>query len=102
MTPTSTLYKSMSHLYLRRCYGGELFSEIEQKKELTEADACLVFKQIASALVYLHNFNMCHGDLKPENIMLKNPADFTAIKLIDFGYSRKISSNQQGVPIGTV
>lgn len=70
---------------------------------MKESDACIVAKQIASALVYLHNFNMCHGDLKPENIMLKNPGDLTAVKLIDFGYSQKISAGScQDTPIGTV
>jgi serine/threonine protein kinase len=70
---------------------------------MKESDACVVTKQIASALVYLHNFNMCHGDLKPENIMLKNPGDLTAGKLIDFGYSHKISAgSHQDIPIGTV
>ena len=30
-----------------------------------------------------------HRDLKPENILLESRKDFTSIKLIDFGYSKK-------------
>lgn len=40
-----------------------------------------IFYQIACGLLYLHNNNLQHGDLKPRNIMYNNGK----IKLIDFG-----------------
>lgn len=76
------------------CKGGELCKEIanNQKKGIvfTEEDASKIIRQIASSLIYLHSFNICHGDIKPENIMLKNPNDFTNVKLIDFGFSKRL------------
>lgn len=76
------------------CKGGELCKEIanNQKKGIvfTEDDASKIIRQIASSLIYLHSFNICHGDIKPENIMLKNPNDFTNVKLIDFGFSKRL------------
>ena len=62
-----------------------------------------MFKQLTSAITYLHNFNVCHGDIKPENVMLKNAGDLTSIKLIDFGFSRKVRFGESlTIPFGTV
>ena len=44
--------------------------------------------QLASGCDYLHRRGIVHRDLKPENIMLGNDH---AIKIVDFGQSRKVS-----------
>ena len=41
-----------------------------------------VFEQVARALVHMHRHNVCHADLKPNNIMLSRTAE---VKIIDFG-----------------
>lgn len=48
------------------------------------------FWQIISAVDYLHKHNLCHRDLKAENILLDNNYD---IKLIDFGFSNFYEKN---------
>lgn len=51
-----------------------------------------VFEQICSAVVFAHERNIIHLDLKPGNILLLDrlePNDF--VKVIDFGLSRVIS-----------
>lgn len=44
------------------------------------------FKQIAQALAYCHSQNICHRDIKLENILVD---DHGHVKLIDFGFSIK-------------
>lgn len=49
--------------------------------------------QMASAIHYLHNFDIIHRDIKPENFLFesKDPIKLV-VKLIDFGLStRQIS-----------
>ena len=44
-------------------------------------------KQILEGLKFLHNIQICHLDIKPENIMV-DTSKFT-FKIIDFGFSSK-------------
>jgi calcium-dependent protein kinase len=46
------------------------------------------------ALNYLHLKNICHRDIKLENIMLLEDGDSSCLKLIDFGLARDISDNK--------
>jgi len=41
-----------------------------------------VFVKVASGLVHLHRRNVCHADLKPNNILLSRAGD---VKIIDYG-----------------
>ncbi len=57
-----------------------------------------VFKCVADALVHMHRRNVCHGDLKPNNIMLGRAGD---VKVIDFGLARirgEAKNRVQGTP----
>lgn len=71
--------------------GGDLFKKVKNIKIFSERIASFYIKQILSALSYLHNKNIAHLDLKPENIMFcqKNNNE-TILKIIDFGISEKI------------
>lgn len=53
---------------------------------LRESKAQLTFKQIASALEYMHGLGIAHRDLKCENVLLYKKE--TVAKLTDFGFSR--------------
>jgi serine/threonine protein kinase len=44
-----------------------------------------VFKCVADGMVHMHRRQVCHGDLKPNNIMLSRSGD---VKIIDFGLAR--------------
>jgi serine/threonine protein kinase len=57
-----------------------------------------VFKMVADALVHMHRRQVCHGDLKPNNILLSRTGE---VKVIDFGLARikgEGSTRVQGTP----
>lgn len=73
-------------LVLEYCPGGELFDYIVEKDKLSEKEARMFFRQIASAVAYVHSKGYAHRDLKPENLLLDEEQN---IKLIDFGLCAK-------------
>jgi serine/threonine protein kinase len=63
----------------------DLWDYITARKKLSESGAKKVFKQIVFALYYLHSNNICHRDLKPQNLLLDKKKN---IKLVDFGFAK--------------
>lgn len=47
------------------CSGGELFDHIVEKTRLPERESRIFFRQILSAVAYLHTLGYAHRDLKP-------------------------------------
>jgi len=64
-------------------------------------DRCLaVLKQVASAVDYLHQKGIVHGDIKPANILVDASAnDF--VKLVDFGIASSTTRNDRRGVLGT-
>lgn len=57
-----------------------------------------VFKLVGDAMVHMHRRQVCHGDLKPNNILLSKSGD---VKVIDFGLARckgDVVTRIQGTP----
>ncbi|XP_060520661.1 maternal embryonic leucine zipper kinase-like [Cylas formicarius] len=77
-----------SHYFIvmEYCSGGELFDHIVEKNRLTESESRMFFRQITSAVAYLHSLGYAHRDLKPENVLLDKNQN---LKLIDFGLCAK-------------
>ena len=59
---------------------------------LDEPKAISIFKQIISALEYIHEKNICHRDLKLENVLID---DKGKIKIIDFGLSKRVEDHKK-------
>lgn len=71
--------------------GGELFDYVLDdfnKNTFDEKVAKLQFYQIVSAVKHLHERNVCHRDIKLENILMAGKSKRSLIKLSDFGLSK--------------
>ena len=75
------------------CQGGDLLSRVQEYGRYNENDAMLVMGYIFSALKYMHQLNICHRDIKLENVLLVTRTSNTNVKLADFGTAR-VMSNQ--------
>ncbi|XP_018909205.1 maternal embryonic leucine zipper kinase [Bemisia tabaci] len=73
-------------MVIEYCSGGELFDHIVEKNRLSEMESRSFFRQILSAVAYLHSLGYAHRDLKPENVLLDHDQ---TLKLIDFGLCAK-------------
>ena len=69
--------------------GGNLYSLIKKRRVLPEKVAKYIFKQMISALKYIHSHNIVHRDIKLDNILLDL---YNGIKICDFGIGKKLSS----------
>ncbi|XP_063922747.1 inhibitor of nuclear factor kappa-B kinase subunit beta-like [Zophobas morio] len=86
-------------LSMEYCVKGNLRRVLTQVKNLSgvpEQDVRIILSDIASAVAYLHKFNITHRDIKPENIVLQNssgrPGDII-YKLIDLGYAKELNDS---------
>lgn len=50
--------------------GGDLFDAITVAQKFPEDQAALMINHLVSALAYLHNLNIVHRDVKPENLLV--------------------------------
>ena len=60
-----------------------------------ELHAKMIFKKILEGIQYCHEKNICHLDIKIENILLDEKYD---PKITDFGFAQKISDSK-GIPL---
>ena len=83
-------FEEEDFIYLMMEYleGGTLKQFINSKSVITEDEARKIIRQLLTALSYLHyTCDICHRDVKPENIMFTNKGDINGLKLLDFGLS---------------
>lgn len=73
--------------------GGELFERIvDESFEHTEVSSVGYMRQILEGIQYMHQQNIVHLDLKPENIVCVDRTGIQ-IKIIDFGLASKLDPN---------
>jgi len=79
-------------IVLEYCPGGDLFEKLKVRSTLTETQAILVFRQLFSALEYLHSRGIVHRDIKPANFLLADSSESLQVKLSDFGLSNTMEN----------
>ncbi|TDH65689.1 hypothetical protein CCR75_006897 [Bremia lactucae] len=94
------VYEELQKVYIvqEMCTGGELYDRIVQRGKLSEQDAANILQQLMSALEALHQHNILHLDIKPENILFSSKEPDSKIILTDFGLARIINGKQH--PLG--
>ncbi len=60
--------------------------------ELKNKVAKIMFRQIFRALAYIHSLNICHKDIKPENVVFSSQDN--EIKIIDFSIGKILSDGE--------
>lgn len=99
---------SCYYIILEYCNGGTLLNALNDYKTkhnnlLPEKTVGYLTKQIIEGLVYLHNMNIIHRDIKAENILLhfdnekdKDTMELSkaTVKIIDFGFARYLHKNE--------
>jgi len=65
---------------------------VKNNNGLGELKASFFFKQISSAIEYIHDLNIAHRDIKLENILID---DNMNTKLIDFGFFYRLEKESE-------
>jgi serine/threonine protein kinase len=85
------------YIVMKLLSGGTIKNLIEKRKQinkpLTEEDSSIIMKHLLEAVKYLHEREIVHRDIKPDNVMFENPEEFSSLKLIDFGLSAQHFDN---------
>ncbi|CAB3403767.1 unnamed protein product [Caenorhabditis bovis] len=75
--------------------GGDLLSQFESQgsKPYTEKKVGEIIRQIGSAVMYLHDMNIAHRDIKLENILCSSTGPDCVYKLGDYGFAKRPERN---------
>ena len=88
IVPVNEVFEQNNTVYYVMSYLGNvsLYQYVaENGGLLSEAKAKQIIMPLTSALAYLHNRNILHLDIKPDNIMMVRQGDVVKPVLIDFG-----------------
>ncbi|ORX73150.1 Pkinase-domain-containing protein, partial [Linderina pennispora] len=85
--------KERIYIFMEYLDGGDLFSYLSEHGPFTESGCRPIFKQICSAVRYLHSNGVTHRDLKLDNILIKKTPSgaIASVKIADFGLARAVS-----------
>jgi serine/threonine protein kinase len=72
--------------------GDNLANQIRRRGQFSNGETRLIALQVASALAAAHSQGIVHRDLKPSNIFLARERDEVRVKVLDFGVSKLVHS----------
>ena len=92
--------KRTARYYVQEAIKGNNLKDYLQKRNLHIDDAILLAKTLLKMSQYLTKFDLVHGDIKPENIMVQQRNGKHIFKIIDFGSMTEIYSinSKAGTP----
>jgi len=97
-----------THMYMvmEFCNGGDLAEYLRDKGALVESTLQLFVKQMAQALLAIHEKGVMHRDLKPGNILLCHNSALSVIqprdiklKIADFGFARFLNEEDMAATL---
>lgn len=95
-----SFFEDEHHMYLvmELCQGKELYDKLAEYMQTTgcfsEQQCANILQQMLSAVCYLHSHGVVHRDLKPENFLFKDMSSEASLKLIDFGFAKKMTESK--------
>lgn len=78
------------YIVLEYCTGGDLAAYIQYHRRSSEVVARHFMRQLADGLQVLHENNLIHRDLKPQNLLLSTSDRNAVLKIADFGFARSL------------
>ncbi|KAL3929818.1 MAG: hypothetical protein SGBAC_012044 [Bacillariaceae sp.] len=81
------------HIVTELCRGDKLSERIgsnDWNNNATEQESAQLLQNILAAIAYLHKHGVVHRDLEASNIVFVSKSSNTNIKIIDFGFARKV------------
>lgn len=78
------------YIFIELCEGGDLNDIVMENNGLSEDIARHYFRQLMSALTYIHELGVAHRDIKLENILVTSD---NCAKLTDFGLCKQQVGN---------
>lgn len=81
--------ESTIYLFQELVTGGDLFSYVEYKHgKVPTIESAVIIRQILKGVQYLHDHDVVHRDLKPDNILMTSLNSGARIVITDFGHAR--------------
>jgi len=94
--------ESCLFLVLEIAEGGQLLTKVTQTDRMDEDLVKVYFHQLASAVDYLHSRNICHRDLKLENVLVSSlDENDPVVKITDMGLSKIVEDTDLKTFCGT-
>ena len=91
--PKAVIPKKRTHrYYVMKLVDGINLKEHLKKRKLSSEDTVNLAKMLLKMEQYLLKFDLVHGDIKPENIMVSNRDGKHVFKVIDFGSMTELYS----------
>jgi calcium/calmodulin-dependent protein kinase (CaM kinase) II/calcium/calmodulin-dependent protein kinase I len=96
-------YEDPKTFYVVQFYakGGDVFDRLAKRTSYTEADARNFAEVLLQTMKALHDLKLCHRDMKPENLLLRDVMDDTSILVADFGFAAYVPEDGLKTRCGT-